>query len=664
MATQDTRLGSVTSPLGRNVLLFSRMKGYEEMGRLFEYEIDLLSEEKQIDATKILGQAMTLAVELPAGGIRYYSGFVTQFRHHGTQGEFYLYRAVLRPWLWFLTRTSNCRIFQEQSVPDIIKKVFELNGFSDLKVELSGSYKPRDYCVQYRESDFNFVSRLMEDEGIHYFFKHEQGKHTLVIADALSAYQTIADYAEIPYFPPENTGRRSRDHIFEWHNHHEVQPGSYVLNDFDFEKPKSNLLAKFTGNNSHAHASGEFYDYPGGYTQSAAGENYANVRLDELQTNYRIIHGKGNARGLTAGMLFTLKDHYSAQENAKHVVVSTDFLIESNQYRSDGAPAELLYDCGFTAIRSEQQFRPRRITPVPFVQGPQTAIVVGKAGEEIWTDKYGRVKVQFHWDREGGNDENSSCWVRVSFPTAGKNWGWISLPRIGQEVIVSFLEGNPDKPIITGRVYNADQMPPYELPANQTQSGIKTRSSKEGSAENFNEIRFEDKKDAEEVYVHAEKNFNCVIENNETRKIGLSKKDKGDQTIEIQNDRTVTLNEGNDTLTVKLGKRETNVDTGDNLLNVKQGNRVTTIDQGNDAKSVKMGDHSVKVDVGKSTIEAMTSIELKVGGNSIKIDQSGITIKGIMVTVQGDAKLDAKSPMTTVNGDGMLTLKGGITMIN
>ena len=646
MATQDTRFGSVTSPLGPDVLLFSRMKGYEEMGRLFEYEIDLLSEEKQIDAKKILGQAMTLAVELPAGGIRYYHGLATQFRHHGTQGEFYLYRAVLRPWLWFLTRTSNCRIFQELSVPDIIKKVFELNGFSDLKVELSGDYKPRDYCVQYRESDFNFVSRLMESEGIYYFFKHEQSKHTLVIADAVSAYQTVADYAEIPYFPPENAVQRTRDHIFEWHNHHEVQSGCYVLNDFDFEKPKASLLAKFTESKAHAHADGERYDYPGDYTESGDGESYANIRLDELQTNYQVIRGKGNARGLTPGMLFTLKDHYSAQENAKHVLVSTDFLIESNQYRSDGASAELLFDCAFTAIRAEQQFRPRRSTSVPFVQGPQTAIVVGKAGEEIWTDKYGRVKVQFHWDREGKNDENSSCWVRVSFPTAGKNWGWVSLPRIGQEVIVSFLEGNPDRPIITGRVYNADQMPPYELPANQTQSGIKTRSSKEGTGDNFNEIRFEDKKDAEEVYVHAEKDFNCVIENNETRKIGLDKKDKGDQTIEIQNDRTVTLNEGNDTLTVKTG------------------NRVTTLDQGNDTKQLKMGDHSVKVDVGKSTTEAMTSIELKVGGNSIKIDQSGITIKGLMVTVQGDAKLDAKSPMTTVNGDGMLTLKGGITMIN
>jgi len=664
MATQDTRFGSVTSPLGPDVLLFSRMKGYEEMGRLFEYEIDLLSEDKQIDVKKILGQAMTLAVELPAGGVRHYHGLVTQFRQHGTQGEFHLYRAVLRPWLWFLTRTSNCRIFQKLSVPDIIKKVFELNGFSDLEVELSATYQPRDYCVQYRESDFNFVSRLMEGEGIYYFFKHERDKHILVIADTLSAYQTVDNYVEIPYFPPENTNQRSRDHIFEWHSYHEVQSGRYVLNDFDFEKPKANLLAQFVENKPHTHAGGECYDYPGDYIEPGAGESYANIRLDELQTNYQVIRGKGNARGLTPGMLFTLKDHYSSSENAKHVLVSTDFIIESNQYRSDGASADLLYDCIFTAIRSEQQFRPRRVTPVPFVQGPQTAIVVGKAGEEIWTDEYGRVKVQFHWDREGKNDENSSCWVRVSFPTAGKNWGWISLPRIGQEVIVSFLEGNPDKPIITGRVYNNDQMPPYELPANQTQSGVKTRTSKEGSAENFNEIRFEDKKDAEEVYIHAEKDFNCVIENNETRKIGLDKKDKGDQTIEIQNDRTVTLNEGNDTLTVKQGKRETNVDTGDNLLNVKQGNCVTTIDQGNDTKNVKMGDHSVKVDVGKSTTEAMTSIELKVGGNSIKIDQSGITIKGLMVTVQGDTKLDAKSPMTTVNGDGMLTLKGGITMIN
>jgi type VI secretion system secreted protein VgrG len=254
--------------------------------------------------------------------------------------------------------------------------------------------------------------------------------------------------------------------------------------------------------------------------------------------------------------------------------------------------------------------------------------------------------------------------MRVSYPVAGKNWGWVSIPRIGQEVLVSFLEGNPDRPLVVGGVYNANQMPPYDLPANQTQSGMKSRSTKQGVTENFNEIRFEDKKDSEEVYIHAEKDFNCVIENNETRKIGLDKKDKGNQTVEIQNDRSVKLNEGNDTLQIKMGNREETIDKGNDKLKISQGNRETTLGQGNDSKNVKMGNHSINVGMGKSTIEAMTSIELKVGGNSIKIDQSGITIKGLMVKIQADAMLEAKSPMTTVKGDGMLILKGGLTMIN
>jgi type VI secretion system secreted protein VgrG len=288
----------------------------------------------------------------------------------------------------------------------------------------------------------------------------------------------------------------------------------------------------------------------------------------------------------------------------------------------------------------------------------------------------------------------------VSFPTAGKKWGWVSLPRMGQEVIVSFLEGDPDQPLITGRVYNSEQMPPYDLPANQTQSGIKTRSSKEGVADNFNEIRFEDKKDSEEVYVHAEKDFNCVIENNETRKIGLDKKDAGDQTIEIHNNRTITLNEGNDTLTVKKGNRLTDIDTGNETLNVKKGNRITSVDTGdntltvktgnrvanidtgndtltvktgnrvtnvntgNDTKTVKLGNHVINVNAGKSTIEAMTSIELKVGANSIKIEQSGITINGVKIDIKASTTLDAKGLATTVNADAILTLKGSMTMIN
>ncbi len=662
MSLQNNRFASVTTPLGPDLLLFSRMSGYEEMSRLFEYEVDLLVENKNLGSivtagfpiNKVLGQAMTVALELPAGDTRYFHGLVTQFRHHGSANDFFLYRAVLRPWLWFLTRTSNCRIFQELSVPDIIKKVFAANGFSDFKLELTNTYKPRNYCVQYRETDFNFVSRLMEHEGIFYFFEHTKTKHTLVIADSVNAYQTIANYATIPYFPPENTGQRKQDHIFEWHTAHKVQSGTYVLNDYDFEKPKSNLVTKFTEKKPHSHAEGEQYDYPGSYFEPPIGETYSNIRLDELQTDYEVIQGRGSAMGLTTGMLFTLKDHYIAPENTKHIVIAANFLIVSNQYRSTSAE-ETHYECDFKAIRSTQQFRPQRLTPVPFVQGPQTATVVGKDGEEIWTDKYGRIKVQFHWERDGKKNETSSCWMRVSYPIAGKQWGWVSLPRIGQEVVVSFLEGNPDNPLITGSVYNANQMPPYTLPANQTQSGMKSRSSKEGVADNFNEVRFEDKKGAEEVYVHAEKDFNCVIENNETRKIGLDKKDQGNQTLEIYNDRTATLKMGNEMLTVEKGNRETNVDTGNDTLNVKKGNCNT---------KVSLGNYVLDVDAGKATVTAMTSIELKVGGNSIKIEQSGITIKGIMVTVQADATLDVKSPMTTVNGDGILTLKGGLTLIN
>lgn len=669
-SSQDNRFASVTTPLGSDVLLFRRMRGCEEMSRLFEYEVDLLVENKSRGATvtagfpinQVLGEAMVIALELPEGKTRYFHGLVTQFRHYGVENDYFLYRAVLRPWLWFLTRTSNCRIFQDISVTDIIKKVFADNGFSDFKLELTNTYEPRSYCVQYRETDFNFVSRLMEYEGIFYFFQHTKTKHTLVIADSVSAYQTVVNYDTIPYFPPENTGLRTRDHIFEWHTAHQIQSGAYVLNDYDFKKPKSNLVAKSQQPKQHSHAESEQYDYPGNYHDKdddvglnlTSGENYSNIRLNELQTDYEVIEGKGNAMGLTTGMLFTLKDHYIVPENTKHIVTYANFLIVSNQYRTT-TTEESRYECSFKAIRATQQFRPQRLTPVPFVQGPQTATVVGKDGEEIWTDKYGRIKVQFHWERNGKKNETSSCWMRVATPIAGKKWGWVSLPRIGQEVVVSFLEGNPDRPLITGSVYNNTQMPPYDLPANQTQSGLKTRSSKEGTEENFNELRFEDKKGSEEVYFHAEKDLNSVIENNETRKIGLDKKDAGNQTLEIYNNRTTTLKMGNDTLTVEKGNRENNVDTGNDTLNVKTGNCST---------KVSLGNYVLDVDAGKATVTAMISIELKVGANSIKIDQSGITIKGIMVKVEGTAMLDAKSPMTQVSGDGMLILKGGLTMIN
>jgi type VI secretion system secreted protein VgrG len=685
MSQQINRLASVKTPLGQDVLVFNRLNGYEEISRLFEYEVDLLLEKENLSLAsdgfpinKVLGEPMTIALALPSGGTRYFHGLVTQFKHQGALDDCFLYRAELRPWLWFLTRTSNCRIFQELSVPDIIKKVFDANGFSDFKLELNHTYKPREYCVQYRETDFNFVNRLMEYEGIFYFFEHEKTKHTLVIADSSNAHKAIENYGTIPYFPPENADRREQDHIYEWHTQHRVQSATYVLNDYDFKKPNSNLLTKFSDKKSHSHASGEQYDYPGNYFEAATGGTYSNIRLDELQTSYEIIQGKGNAMGLTTGMLFTLKNHYLAPENTSHVVISANFLIISNQYHSTSAQ-ETSYECSFRVIRSAQRFRPQRLSPVPFVQGPQTAVVVGKEGEEIWTDKYGRIKVQFHWDREGKKNETSSCWMRVSYPIAGKNWGWISLPRIGQEVVVSFLEGNPDRPLITGSVYNDTQMPPYSLPANQTQSGIKSRSSKDGVADNFNEFRFEDKKGSEQVYLHAEKNQDIVVEHDETHSVGhdRSKTVSNNETVDIGKNRSEKVGE-NETIsivknrsedvgvneTISIGKNRSETVGENETLEVGKNRERTvgenetinigkkhTIEVG-DTRQTTIGKDDMSQVSKKFYLEAGDEITLKTGDASITLKKDGtIQIKGKDITIVGSGKISVKA-------SGDMVLKG------
>jgi type VI secretion system secreted protein VgrG len=556
--------------------------------------------------------------------------------------------------------------------------VFEANGFSDFKLELNHSYKPREYCVQYRETDFNFVNRLMEYEGIFYFFEHGKTKHTLVIADSANAHKAIDNYGIIPYFPPENAGQREQDHIFEWHTLHRVQSSTYVLNDYDFKKPNSNLLTKFTDKKSHSHAGGEQYDYPGNYFEASTGGTYSNIRLDELQTGYEIIQGKGNAMGLTTGMLFTLKNHYLAPENTKHIVIAANFLLISNQYRTTSAE-ETTYECSFKVIRATQRFRPQRLSPVPFVQGPQTAVVVGKDGEEIWTDKYGRIKVQFHWDRDGKKNETSSCWMRVSYPIAGKNWGWVSLPRIGQEVVVSFLEGNPDRPLITGSVYNDTQMPPYTLPANQTQSGFKSRSSKEGVADNFNEFRFEDKKGSEQVYLHAEKNQDIVVENDETHSVGhdRSKTVSNNETVNIGKNRSETVGE-NETIsivknrsedvgvneTISIGKNRSETVGENETLEVGKNRERTvgenetinigkkhTIEVG-DTRQTTIGKDDMSQVSKKFYLEAGDEITLKTGDASITMKKDGtIQIKGKDITIIGSGKISAKA-------SGDLVLKG------
>ncbi len=551
------RVMEITTPLGEDVLLFHRMTAREELSRLSEFQIALLSEKGDIDLDKILGKSVTVKLELPKDKTRYFNGYVTRFAQVSMHGRYHLYQATVRPWLWFLTRTANCRIFQDMTVPDIIKQIFDDHPqIADVKKDLTGNYRKWEYCVQYRETDFNFVSRLMEQEGMYFYFKHVDGRHTLILADSYSAHSPFEDYAEIPFIPQDRAGRLDHERINEWNFAREIQPGRYVVDDFDFQKPSVELQVETKIKREHALADYEVYDYPGEYVTNAEGEQVVRTRIEELHAQYELANGSTNARGLCCGHLFKLTGHARADQNREYLVVSAVHNLEYNEYEAtENTGAN--YQCGFTVLNSRQPFRPQRSTPKPTVQGPQTAIVVGPGGDEIYTDKFGRVKVQFHWDRKGEHNQNSSCWMRVSHPWAGKNWGMIAIPRIGQEVIVDFLEGDPDDPIITGRVYNAEQMPPYALPANMTQTGILTRSSKGGSGANANELRFEDKKGAEQIYLHAEKNQDISVENDETHTVGhdRTKTIDHDETNHIKHDRTETV-DNNEKITIGVNRTE------------------------------------------------------------------------------------------------------------
>ena len=536
---QSTRLAQVNCPLGPDVLLLKSLGGGEELGRLFDYQLQLASSDANIDLNQLLGKPMGLSVQLDGGGQRYFHGIVARCSQNIDTGQFASYEVTLRPWLWLLSRTSDCRIFQNLSIPQIIKQVFRDLGFSDFEDALRRPYREWEYCVQYRETSFDFVSRLMEQEGIYYFFRHEKDRHVVVLADAYGAHSSVPGYASVPYYPRDEQ-QRERDHMFDWHLAQEVQPGSLELNDYDFQRPSARIDVRSAMPRPHSAGDYPLYDYPGTYVQSSDGEHYAQTRIEALQSLHERIELSGNARGLGVGNLFSLTGFSRQDQNREYLIVSIRYYLVQESLESGAGGGSAQFESHLTCIDAQQSFRPLATTHKPMVQGPQTARVVGPAGEEIWTDQYGRVKVHFHWDRHDQSNENSSCWIRVSQAWAGKNWGSMQIPRIGQEVIVSFLEGDPDRPIITGRVYNAEQTVPYDLPANATQSGMKSRSSKGGSPANFNEIRMEDKKGAEQLYIHAERNQDIVVEVNESHSVGNNRnKSIGhDEYVTIGNKRT------------------------------------------------------------------------------------------------------------------------------
>jgi type VI secretion system secreted protein VgrG len=610
-------------------LVLEAVSGTEEISRPYEFQLRLLSTKLNIDMKDLLRKQATVTLQLAGDSEkRYFHGSFASFRQkEQVQEDLVIYEAVLVPSIWFLSLDQDCRIFQNQSVPDIVQSVLKSAGISDFNMKTTKSYPQREYCVQYRESNLNFISRLLEEEGIFYYFVHDENKHTITFQDHSQSLEPCPYQAKAACGFSEEA-LSPEDLVWNFDRLEQVHTGKVTLKDYDFEKPRNSLLTTVSGSGKDKE---EIYNYPGSYVEQSEGDRYARLRLEEREAQQLIVEGASRCRAFRPGYSVKVQNHYRKDTNGDYVLISVSHEILDTSYRSSKNPAHK-YQNSFRVIPKTTPYRPLLRTVKPVVQGSQTAVVVGPSGDEIWVDKHGRVKVQFHWDRIGKKDENSSCWVRVAQTWAGKNWGWVTIPRIGQEVLIDFLEGDPDRPIITGRVYNADQMPPYTLPDNQTQSGIKSRSSKQGGSSNYNEIRFEDLKGSEMITIHAEKDMETEVEHDDSQK--------------VENDRTIKV-DGKHTETIQK----------DTTITISQGNHSTTLDMGNQTITLKVGNQSTKLNLGKSETEAMQSIELKVGQSSIKIDQMGVTIKGMMITVDGQI-------MTEVKAGAILTAKGAITMIN
>ncbi|HXB72169.1 MAG TPA: type VI secretion system tip protein TssI/VgrG [Candidatus Acidoferrales bacterium] len=641
-ATQIHRPFRVKTPLGDDALLLESFEGKERVSTPFRFVLKVLAYDPNIDMKGLLHKPAVLTIGLTDSGERHVHGNINRMKllEFGEDG-YAAYEMEIVPWLWFLNLFSDCRIFQNMNVPDIVQKVFKDRGFSDFKLQTQGSYPEREYCVQYRETDFNFVSRLMEEEGIFYFFEHTSDKHTLVMGDQPSAFPTCPNQGEARFLPSQG-GVLEKDIVHSLEAEFRVDIGTASLTDYNFEKPNVGLLSTLASEEK-----GEDYDYPGKYKTRDDGDRYARVRLEEKEVGLTTVRGASNCLGFECGYSFKLLEHYRDDANQEYTLTALEHRGQNSSYRA-GTPDPFEYNNRLEAIPASVNFRPPRLARKPSIRGTQTAVVVGKSGEEIWPDKYGRVKVQFFWDREGVKDENSSCWIRVAQAWAGKQWGAVYTPRIGQEVIVSFLEGDPDQPIITGSVYNADQMPPYTLPDEKTKSALKTMSSKGGGG--FNEIRFEDKKGSEQVFMHGEKDQDIRIKNDRKEWIGQDRhlivtrdkfeKVERDDHIEITRDQIEKI--GRDHHVEVAGKSAVKI-TGSNSLSVT-GDVIEEF-KANHSSQVTQNLYLKAMQV---VIEASMGMTLKVGGNFITIDPSGVAIKGTMVQINSAGTALSGSPGSLV----------------
>jgi type VI secretion system secreted protein VgrG len=661
--TQAGRPFTVTTPLGTDKLLLESFTGEEAVSAPFHFTLEMVSKTNNVSADALVRQPISINMELSDGSSRVIHGRVSRFVQLGSSDGLTSYRADMVPWLWFLSLSTDCRIFQKLSVVEIIKKIFDENGFADYQIKCVKSYPKREYCVQYRESHLNFVSRLMEEEGIFYFFDHSASKHTLIVADAPSAVK--ASISAKAKMAAAGKDQATDDVLDVVEQETSARTGKVVLADYNPATPSTQLRSTASGKHKE-----EVYDYPGNFLVRDEGDRYARILLEEREAMQVVVRGEGNVRGLQTGSKFDLVGHYRGDMNKPYLLLRVWHAGSVGSYHA-GTEADARYRTRFIGIPADVPYHPPRATPKPRVFGSQTAVVVGKSGEEIDVDPNGQVIVQFHWDRQGVKDEKSSCRVRVSSTWAGKGWGFIQIPRIGQEVIVDFLEGDPDRPIITGRVYNAEQVPPYPLPANSTQSGVKSRSSKGGASDNFNEIRFEDKKGDEEVYIHAEKDKKEVVEHDNSEQIGNDETIKvaHDQAVSVDNDQRITVGKNrtvsvsqdesiaidknrNETVgeneSVSIGKGRTHTVKKDDATDIGD-NRTLTV--GKD-ETITVGQHrstsvakNDELTVGKKlTVTVADEITLKTGQASLTMKKDGtITLKGKDITLEGSGKINVKA---------------------
>jgi type VI secretion system secreted protein VgrG len=650
LSDDSNRFLKIKAPSAGAGLALTEFSGVEEISQPFQFLLGLLADDPALDMLKMVGQPVTFSANFSDNESRHFHGKVLRMAAGGLEtiedGEVRRFNAWLVPNLWFLKYNQNCRVFQDKTAPQIIEQVCKDAGWTTKDYSLNvGKHAKLEYCVQYNESDYNFVSRLMEEAGIYYYFEHSDSGHKLIVSDKASGYFNCKeDQVELAdRFDSFRIGQLTAfEHVLRF------STGKFTHTDYNFETPDTKLLVsektvvKTKGVDAY-----EMYEYPGEYLKAADGKSIAAVRIEELEIGQESATGTSTCISFSPGGKFKIKSHpVPAEKNKSYALTMVRHAAFEPSLSLTERGDRREYQNEFQSIPATQAFRPARKSPKPRTWGLQTAVVVGGKNQEILADKYGRIKVQFHWDREGKLDDKSSCWVRVAQTWAGNKRGLLFTPRVGDEVVVDFLEGDPDRPLIVGSVYNANNMPPWEPDKKSYQSGIKTFSTDKGKAKNFNELLFEDKTGKEQIYFHAERDFVRIVENDDKLKVGFEVKDKGDQTIDIYNDRTVTIDKGTDTLHIK---------TKDRVLNIDKGNHLITI---------KTGDQKITISKGSQIIEAKQKIVLKVGGSVIEMTPGAIKMKSGTIDIKADMAAKMKGGMTAmVEGGISATLKGGASAV-